>query len=99
MNQPNHDDCDTAEYLYSKIINYSQRVGFENWKRSLKLAQKNIFVNMVKTKFQKMFIDYKLILCSSFPQNFLRMMEPYVVNMSYKSYCKLILFKNNLLKE
>ena len=85
-----------AEYLFDKILMSPERVGFNNWNNSLPENEKCLLVYKINNTFYKLF-KYKLILSRILPYDILKYIQPYVLNMSLKSFKKFKIFKVDLI--
>ena len=90
------EETNNAEYLFDKILIAPERVGFNNWKNTLSENEKSLFVDKINNTFYKLF-KYKIILLSVLPYDILKYIQPYILNMSLKSFNTFKYFKTNLL--
>ena len=86
-----------AEYLFDKILVLPERVEFNNWNNSLPPNEKSLLIYKIDNTFYKLF-KYKLILSKILPYDILKYIQPYVLNMSLKSFKKFKYFKLDLIK-
>ncbi len=89
------EETNNAEYLFDKILILPEAVGFNNWNNTLSQNEKCLLIYKINSTFNKLF-KYKLLLSKHLPYDILKYIEPYVLNMSVKSFIIFKYFKSNL---
>ena len=89
-------ETNNAEYLFDKILFAPERVGFNNWNNSLPQNEKCLLIYKINNNFYNLF-NYKFILHKLFPYDILKYIQPYVLNMTLKSFNKFKYFKLHLI--
>lgn len=90
------EETNNAEYLFDKILILPEAVGFNNWNNNLPVNEKCLLIYKINNTFSKLF-KYKIILSKHLPCDILKYIEPYILNMSLKSFNKFKIFKLDLI--